>query len=288
MTGFGEATLERDGSYVEVEISSLNRRYSNIKVNVEDHPALERKIVSFVKEKIERGSIEIKVESNLLGQEKEPRIDSDMLRKYLETIDKNIGEEHFNVTKITAGELLNLPGVLEIKKVYRDSEKSNRMIFDAVKEAVAELIKMREVEGGALRQDLRKHKNDIDAYLKQIEDRVPAALEKYRSRILESVEAFLELPEDELSQRLEDELKVYADKCDISEEISRMKSHIKQFDNYLEKDGPVGKSIEFLLQELQREINTIGAKANDAYISQVAVDIKSELEKCREQVKNVE
>jgi uncharacterized protein (TIGR00255 family) len=288
MTGFGEATLERDGSYVEVEISSLNRRYSNIKVNVEDHPALERKIVSFVKEKIERGSIEIKVESNLLGQEKEPRIDSDMLRKYLETIDKNIGEEHFNVTKITAGELLNLPGVLEIKKVYRDFEKSNRMIFDAVKEAVAELIKMREVEGGALRQDLRKHKNDIDAYLKQIEDRVPAALEKYRSRILESVEAFLELPEDELSQRLEDELKVYADKCDISEEISRMKSHIKQFDNYLEKDGPVGKSIEFLLQELQREINTIGAKANDAYISQVAVDIKSELEKCREQVKNVE
>jgi len=157
MTGFGESALERDGSYVEVEISSLNRRYSNIKVNIEAHPALERKIASFVKKKIERGSIEIKVESNLLGGDEVPRVDSDMLQKYLKVIDENIGNDQSVVAEITVGELLNLPGVLEIKKVHRDSETTNSMIFDAVKEALSELIEMREVEGAALENDLREY-----------------------------------------------------------------------------------------------------------------------------------
>lgn len=288
MTGFGEAVLEKNGSYVEVEISSLNRRYSNIKVNLDGHPAIERKVVSFVKNRLERGSVEIRIESNLLEYEEEPRINDRLVQKYLTAIDKNIGFSQYVDNKIRVGELLNLPGVLKLKKVRRDSKQTEELILEAVRKAVASLIEMRCTEGEELKKDLKKRKNNINRYLKKIEQRVPEALAKYRERILESVQSYLKLPEDELSQRLADELKVYADKCDISEEIARLKSHIKQFESYLDKDGPVGKSLEFLLQELQREINTTGAKANDAKISQVAVDIKSELEKCREQVKNVE
>ena len=221
-------------------------------------------------------------------KKKVPELNRELLEKYLEIM-AELGEEYPVVEKeIGIGELINFPGVFELKSRRLEYEEAEELFLEAVDKALAELISMKEQEGEQLKEDLLLRKNNIEQLVTKIEERVPEALKNYRESLLASVESILQMPEEDLQKRMEDELKIYAEKCDISEEIARINSHLNQFENYLEKSGPVGKSLEFLMQELQREINTVGAKANDALISQMAVDIKSELEKCREQVKNVE
>ncbi len=289
MTGFGEACVENNGSYVQVELSSVNRSHSDINVKLKNHPVLERKVVGILKSEIERGVVDVKVQSNVLEEEKKvPELNRELLEKYLEIM-AELGEEYPVVEKeIGIGELINFPGVFELKSRRLEYEEAEELFLEAVDKALAELISMKEQEGEQLKEDLLLRKNNIEQLVTKIEERVPEALKNYRESLLASVESILQMPEEDLQKRMEDELKIYAEKCDISEEIARINSHLNQFENYLEKSGPVGKSLEFLMQELQREINTVGAKANDALISQMAVDIKSELEKCREQVKNVE
>ncbi len=288
MTGFGEACVESGDSYVRVEISSVNRRHTRIKLNY-DQPALKEKVIKKVRESIDRGSVEIHCESNILGREKEiPTINRDLLDRYLNSLrelSQNIEEVPDQVNGI---DLLNLPGVVEVHTEQAHSEKGEKLLLEAVDKALEEVLKMRDKEGEEIAADLKEWIENIRNYVKQIKERVPGAIKRYREKLLDSIESILELTGEEKQERLEKELKNYAEKCDISEEISRIYSHLKQFDEYLRASGPVGKNLEFLLQELQREINTVGAKANDAEISQLSVKIKSELEKCREQVKNLE
>ena len=289
MTGFGEACVEDNGSYVQVELSSVNRSHSDINVKLDNHPELERKVVGILKNKIERGVVDVKVQSNVLEEEKKvPELNRELLEKYIQTMEE-LGEEYPGVEKnVGFGELINFPGVFKLKSQRLEYDQAEDLFLEAVEKALDELVAMREQEGEELKEDLARRKNNIEQLVTRIEERVPEALKNYRESLLASVESILEMPEEELKDRMEDELKIYAEKCDISEEIARINSHLNQFGNYLEKSGPVGRSLEFLMQELQREVNTVGAKANDALISQMAVDIKSEIEKCREQVKNVE
>ncbi|MGM0380837.1 MAG: YicC/YloC family endoribonuclease [bacterium] len=289
MTGFGEACVEKNGSHVQVQLSSVNRSHSDINVKLKNHPDLKRKVTGLLKNEIERGVVDVKVQSNVLEEEKKiPELNRELLEEYLEIMEE-LGSEYEGVEKkVRTGELIEFPGVFELKSQALQYEEAEELFLQAVEKALAELIEMREQEGEELRDDLLRRKNNIEQLLTDIEEQVPEALKNYRESLLASVESILQMPEEELQERMEDELKIYAEKCDISEEIARINSHLKQFENYLDKAGPVGRSLEFLMQELQREINTVGAKANDALISQMAVDIKSELEKCREQVKNVE
>lgn len=289
MTGFGEACVEENGSYVRVELSSVNRSHFEVNVKLKNHPELERKVTSLLKDEIERGIVDVKIQSNVLDEEKKvPEFNRELLEEYLDIME-DLKDSYEGVNKTASvGELLNFPGVFELKSQELDYEGAEELFLEAANKALSELIEMREQEGEELKRDLLLRKNNIEQLVKKIEDRVPEVLNSYRESLLTSVESILEMPEKELQKRIEDELKIYAEKCDISEEIARIKSHLKQFENYLGDSGPVGRSLEFLMQELQREINTVGAKANDALISQMSVDIKSELEKCREQVKNVE
>lgn len=289
MTGFGEAYAENNGAYLSLKVSSVNSRHLEINFSLPSHPELERKVNQMIRNRIERGMIDVHIESNVLDQEEESyEIDRKTLLDYLERFKEYVEEFESLHPRISITDIVSLPGVLQVYSRPHDDKRISSLLVDCTREALDELIRMREREGEAMSQDLAGHKETIISKLQSIEERVPQMLRRHRKNVEEKIQSFLDLENPAMEERIENELKMYADKCDISEEVVRVKSHLQQFDEYLQKSGPVGKSLEFLLQEIQRETNTIGAKANDAEISQIAVDIKTELEKCREQVRNIE
>lgn len=289
MTGFGRARVSRNGQFVSVEITTVNNRHLDIGVSVPGDPELEQSIKDRVKDRLDRGNVDVLIESNVLERETESiDVDRELVEDYLE-VTGELGDSHDAVDEeVDVLDLLDLPGVLTLREEPDVDESVETMLMTALGDALDDVIEMRETEGEELRRDLRDRITSIRDSLDRIEERFPVALEGYRKRLRERFEEVLTLDEPELTEELEDEITRYADKCDISEEIVRVRSHVNQFLDYLADDEPVGKNLEFLLQELQREINTIGAKGNDAEISQTTVEMKTQVEKCREQVKNVE
>lgn len=289
MTGYGEAQAEEDGVFVRVEATSVNSRHQHIDLNLSDFPKFEQIVKQKIRERLERGKVEIQFQSNLIGERKETvEVDMQMARFFLNKLSDvaELAPDEFSTHSLDG--ILELPGVIKSHQHPVLEDESKELFLNALNGALDELVRMRESEGDTIARDLAERIDAISSTLDKIEERIPEALDQYRDRLLEQMEEILALPREELRERLENEIKMYADKCDISEEVVRIRSHLDQLRSYLEADGSVGKSLEFLLQEIQREINTIGAKANDAQISQRAVEVKSELEKCREQVKNVE
>lgn len=289
MTGFGRARVSRDGRYVSVEISTVNNRHLDVNFSLKADRELEQRVIDRVKEHLDRGNVDVRVESNVLQETDETlELNEDLVDKYL-----NIASDLTVSTDALTGdlgvvELLSLPGVLSLHEKPTVDEDGEEMLLKALDEALDDVIEMREREGSELASDLGERIDTIESNLQSIETRFPEALDQYRQRLREKFNEVLDLDEAELTKELENEIAKYADKCDISEEITRVESHINQFREYLNQDEPVGKNLKFLLQEIQRETNTIGAKGNDADISHFAVEMKAELEKCREQVKNVE
>lgn len=289
MTGFGRARVSRDGRYVSLEISTVNNRHLDVNFSLKADLELEQKVINKVKDSLERGNVDIRVESNVLDESEETlEVNDELVAKYLEIAsDLTVSTESLS-GDINVVELLSLPGVLSLHQKPTVDDEAEAMLLEALDEALEDVVAMRDREGDELASDLRERIDKIESSLQAIEDRFPEALDQYRDRLREKFDEVLELNETELTTELENEIAKYADKCDISEEIVRVESHISQFREYLKEDKPVGKNLNFLLQEIQRETNTIGAKGNDADISQLAVEMKTELEKCREQVKNVE
>lgn len=289
MTGFGRARVSRNGQFVSVEVTTVNNRHLDIGVSVPGDPELEQSVKDRVKDRLDRGNVDVSVESNVLERETESiDVDRELVKDYLEVTGELAGSHEDVDEEVDVLDLLDLPGVLSLREEPDVDESVESMLMTALGDALDDVVEMRETEGEELHGDLRDRITSIRDSLDQIEERYPEALEGYRERLRERFEEVLTLDEPELTEELEDEITRYADKCDISEEVVRVRSHVNQFLDYLDAEGPVGKNLKFLLQELQREINTIGAKGNDAEISQTTVEMKTQLEKCREQVKNVE
>jgi len=288
MTGFGEFQKEREGSYARVEISSVNSQHNHINMNLSDYPRFQREVEQRVRDRIERGTVDIQFHSNLLEENPSSIYVDDRLVEYYADQYRRIRAEFDVEGTMDVSRILSLPGVVRKRPDSKLDESMKSLFTEVLDQALDRLIEMRKEEGSTIADDLRDRLQTIEQHLDDIEERIPEALDRYRENLRDQIEEFLALPEDDVSERLENELKMYADKCDISEEIVRVRSHLEQFETYLDQSGSVGKSLEFLVQEIQREINTIGAKANDAEISQRSVDVKTELEKCREQIKNVE
>lgn len=289
MTGFGRARVSRDGDFVSLEVSTVNNRHLDINLPFSTDPELEQKIKDRVKKRLQRGNVDVQVESNILNRQTDSvRLNSDLAEEYVNLANELSSQETNIDEEIDVLDLFSLPGVISAQKTPLIDEESERMFLEALDSALDDVVRMREAEGTKLRKDLKERIGSLRDSLQSIEDRFPQALERYREQLRERFEEALSLEEPELTEELEDEITRYADKCDISEEIVRVDSHITQFKDYLQSGDPVGKNLKFLLQEMQREVNTIGAKGNDAEISQLAVEMKTELEKCREQVKNVE
>ena len=288
MTGYGRGEVDHGGAKLSVELNSVNRKQSDIVVNLpRDLAELEPRIRQTINEKISRGrmNVLVTVQESANGARK-LALDTNLARFYHEAM-LALQKELHAAGEITIGTILQAPGVMRSPEQSVDAIDAWPVLQEALAVALAELIKMREREGKHLAKDLIHRLKVLRKEIKEVRALYPDVVKKYRTALLERIEkAGLNLPiEDE---RLLKEVMFFADRSDISEELTRLESHLAQFAHHLRKNEPVGRTLEFITQEIFRELNTLGAKSNDAAISQHVVACKSELEKIREQIQNLE
>lgn len=288
MTGYGRGDADRGGTKISVELNSVNRKQSDIVMNLpRDLTELEPRIRQTINEKISRGRMNVLVTlQESANGTRQLALDTGLARSYHEAM-LTLQKELSAPGEITIGTILQAPGVMRSPEHTIEATAAWPVLEQALAAALAELIKMREREGKHLAKDLIHRLKVLRQEIKEIRALYPDVVKKYRSALLDRIEkAGLNLPiEDE---RLLKEIAFFADRSDISEELTRLESHLAQFAHHLRKNEPVGRTLEFITQEIFRELNTLGAKSNDAAISQRVVSCKSELEKIREQIQNLE
>ena len=290
MTGFGEAERETEVGILRAEIRTVNHRFFSL--NVRNPTALDRfepKVREWLKDQLSRGHINLTY--RLEGQDGESgpalAIDMDRARQYL-GIFRELGRDLEVPGEVTL-EMLVRQGDLVVREQTETPEVAEHAVREVTEEAARAVVAMREREGESLRADLEERLEGIASALEVISERAPERLGRERDRLRRSVtELAGDVAVDE--DRLAREIAMLADRWDISEEIVRLRSHIEHFRGMLDEDAaePVGKRLSFLVQEMHREANTIGSKANDADIEHRVVAIKNEIERLREQVENVE
>lgn len=288
MTGYGRGSVDEGGRSFNVEIKSVNNRYLDINIRLpRGINVLEDRIRKYIASKVYRGKIDVYINQEKFG-------DDDIAVN----VDENIAAAYYNALKtlrdrfgfneeITLSQLTSYPDVISIEKKEEDIETIWSILVEALDQAIEQFLEMRSVEGAKLANDIEIRCKLIYNMVIEIENRSPLVVDEYREKIRSRVSEYLkEVEVDEA--RLLNEVAFFADKCSITEELVRLKSHIAQLQNTLENKDTVGRKLDFLIQEMNREVNTIGSKANDLCITNVVVDIKSELEKIREQIQNIE
>jgi uncharacterized protein (TIGR00255 family) len=288
MTGYGRGEVDYNGAKFSVELVSVNRKQSDIMVSLpRDLTELEPRIRQTINENISRGRTNVLVcVHNLLNGPRALALDSELARSYHDAM-LALQKELSAPGEITIGTILQAPGVMRTPEETMKAQEIWPSVERALRAALAELIKMREREGKHLAKDLIHRLKAMRKKLKEIRALHPDVVKKYRAALLERIQkAGLPVPNDD--ERIVKEITFFADRADISEELTRLESHLAQFAHHLRKNEPVGRTLEFITQEIFRELNTLGAKANDAVISQRVVACKAELEKIREQIQNLE
>jgi uncharacterized protein (TIGR00255 family) len=288
MTGYGRGEIDHGGVKLSVELNSVNRKQSDIVVNLpRDLAELEPRIRQTINERISRGRMNVLVTlQESTNSARKLALDTGLARSYHEAM-LTLQKELSAPGEITIGTILQAPGVMRSPEHNINAVEAWPALDQALAAALAELIKMREREGKHLAKDLIHRLKILRQEIKEVRTAYPDVVKKYRSALLERIEkAGLNLPVDD--ERLLKEIAIFADRSDISEELTRVESHLAQFAHHLRKNEPVGRTLEFITQEIFRELNTLGAKSNDAVISQHVVASKSELEKIREQIQNLE
>jgi uncharacterized protein (TIGR00255 family) len=288
MTGYGRGEADHAGTKISVELNSVNRKQSDIVINLpRDLAMLEPRIRQAINEKISRGrmNVMIDLQQNANGASA-LALDTALARSYHEAM-LTLQKELSAPGEITIGTILQAPGVMRSPEHTVNADDAWPVVQRALNTALGDLIKMREREGKHLAKDLIHRLKTLRAEIKEIRKLYPEVVKKYRAVLRERLEkAGLDLPLDD--ERLLKEVTIFADRSDISEELTRLESHLAQFAHHLRKNEPVGRTLEFITQEIFRELNTLGAKSNDAGISRHVVACKSELEKIREQIQNLE
>lgn len=289
MTGYGRREGAWAGGTVAVEVRSVNHRFCEIVVRTpKPLSALEDSIRRLASQRIQRGRVDVGLVVS--GQKNGPKA---------VTLDRALAKQYHRAFRDLQREL-RLPGAVDlgllagIRDIIAVTDQApvhdarlERLVRRLLGGALSDLDAMRAREGRALAADLAARLRAIARAVDQVERRAPQALEEHFARMKARVERLLDGREADVP-RLQQELALYADRGDVSEELTRLRSHLTQFGLAMRRQGPVGKPMDFLLQELGREVNTIGSKANDAPMSQHVVEIKAELEKIREQVQNIE
>ena len=288
MTGYGRGETDHGGAKFSVELNSVNRKQSDIVINLpRDLAELEPRIRQAINENISRGRTNVIVTFH--GGANGTRalaLDTELARSYHEAM-RGLQKELNAPGEITINTVLQAPGVMRAPEQVLDVDDAWPAVDRALRAALADLIKMREREGKHLAKDLIHRLKAIRKKLKEVRAFHPDVVKKYRAALLERIQkAGLPIASDD--ERLLKEISFFADRSDVSEELTRLESHLAQFAHHLRKNEPVGRTLEFITQEIFRELNTLGAKANDADISQRVVACKAELEKIREQIQNLE
>ncbi|WP_147802373.1 YicC/YloC family endoribonuclease [Alkalicoccus halolimnae] len=288
MTGFGRSEQKISSGRVTVEIKAVNHRFCEISVKLPGcWSALEEAVRKWSRENIFRGKIEVFVHFQPFEKDvKKVHINWDLLREYQEKF-----EEMKNITgskeDFPASSMLQNEGIVHVEEENTDLERIRSEIHPCVMEASQNFLLMREEEGRLLKQELQTRMVQLLKLKSNIEKAGPEIKAAFYNKLRQRVEEFLSGTEIEES-RLLTEVAVHAEKVDIQEELSRTASHAKQFLDTLEREGAVGRKLDFIVQELNREVNTIGSKANAASLSALVIEMKDELEKIKEQVQNIE
>lgn len=288
MTGFGRFEGEVNGRGITLEIKSVNHRYTEFNFRVtRGYSFLEEKLKKYITSKVARGKIDMFV--SITEPEDLPcevQINHNLAQGYLNAFNE-LSERYSLPNEITVNEIARYPDVLSVHKTPEDEDKVFGDVIVAVDSALEGFMNMREAEGARLKADILSRAETIMTLVSEIEARSPQTLEEYRARLKEKIVELLGSTDYD-EQRVITEVAIYADKIAVDEETVRLRSHFEQLKTYLDSDEPVGRSIDFLIQEMNREANTIGSKVKDAEIAQKVVRIKNEIEKIREQVQNIE
>jgi uncharacterized protein (TIGR00255 family) len=290
MTGFGEVVEQREGYAIGIEIRTVNSRYfkSNIRTT-EGYGVLESLIDAVLRETVKRGTVNCNVRIRHLASAEDYRLNTRILNQYIDQLQSVAAQRNLEEA-IRLEPLAGLPGVVEeLSAEALDAASLWPIVEPALIAAIEQLTAMRTVEGEALATDLRDQCATVASCLDVIEKQAPVVGENYRKRIQDRVnEALASLNVSLEPGDLVREVALYTDRADIAEEIVRLRSHLQQFAVALELPESAGRKMEFICQEMGRETNTIGSKANDALISQQIVEIKTALERIREQIQNVQ
>jgi uncharacterized protein (TIGR00255 family) len=288
MTGFGRAEGETTLGKVVVESRSVNHRYCDINTKLPKRLSLfENRIKEIIRSQVSRGRIDVSLRLDTVGEEKvQLSVDLELAQQYYRVL-QDLREKLQLKDEVTLNLLAGTKDLITAKEESGDIEPYWQEILPILKQSFKNMDDMKRLEGESLAKDLQERLEHIAQQLQLIKQQFPSHLKATLSRLHERLRSLLEGMEIDPS-RFQQEVAFLAERTDITEEIVRAESHLAQFSSLLERNEPVGRKMDFLLQEIHREVNTVSAKANDAEISQRAVEMKSELEKIREQVQNIE
>ena len=287
MTGFGRGKYENDGRTYTVEIKSVNHKYTDINIRIPRFlNSVEDNIRKKINNAISRGKIDVFINfENFSNKGTTIKINKELAKEYLTQL-KNLADEtnvDFNVNVI---DISKLPEILKLED-EEDEELISSELMLAVDEAIQNFVKMRETEGTKLVEDIEKRIYLIQEKVEEITSFSTNLVAEYIEKLKERVNELLK-PGTVDENRLMQEIVIFSDKSSIEEELTRLKSHISQFLNLIKQSSPIGKKMDFLVQEINREVNTIGSKANCLEITNRVIEIKTEVENIREQIQNIE
>ena len=288
MTGYGSSRRIIDSREISIEIRSVNHRYFEFSCRIpRDMSFLEEKIRNAVKKKIFRGKVDLYLTIGSDESEKEQVvINYGLAAGYINAL-RELARK-YGISDDTSVSLVSkYPDIFKVSKPDIDEEKLWSEVGEVLDEAIGKLVDMRQSEGIKLYEDISERCETILGLVEEVEKRSPQTVEEYRNKLTERIkEVLCSTAVDE--QRILTEAAIFADKIAVSEETVRLRSHFEQFEKIMSGEGSVGRKTDFILQEMNREANTIGSKVQDAQLAHIVVDIKAELEKIREQVQNVE
>ncbi len=289
MTGYGRCEIEENARKVSVEISAVNHRYLDLNIRIPRMLMhLEENVRNTIKNKVARGKVEISIMCHSTAKEDlEVTVNEALAQAYLEGV-RHLGETFQLEDDLKLSHLLAVNDLVNIQKQAGNLETVSGTIEKALEGALETFLEMRSKEGTALCQDILGKNEGLRVLLDEINQRSPLVVAHYSQRLQSRLQQLLGDGTNIDESRLAMEVAVFADKCSIDEEVTRLSSHFEQLESILREGGIVGRKLDFLMQEMNREANTIGSKANDYEITKVVVALKTEIEKIREQVQNLE
>lgn len=290
MTGFGRCETQINGREISVEIKSVNHRYFEFSCRTpRGFGFLDDKLKSFVNSAVSRGKIDMFVTVGASDDVAcEVTVNHPLVSGYINAM-KEIRDTYGITDDISVVSVSRFPDVFTVHKPAEDEEQITNDVLQAAEIALQSFLSMRESEGEKLKADILNRAKTILSIVDEIDERSAQTVKEYEERLLERIKQTLESYQVEIDeQRVLTEVAVFSDKVAVAEETVRLRSHFEQLRTFLECDEPVGRKIDFIIQEMNREANTIGSKVSDAVLAHKVVDIKSEIEKIREQVQNIE
>ncbi|HEY8463223.1 MAG TPA: YicC/YloC family endoribonuclease [Bacillota bacterium] len=288
MTGYGRGTAVTAEYNITIDIKSINHRYLDLYFKLpRSYLFLEEKLRRVISGKVARGKLEVAVNiERLATPEAKVEFNRPLVAAYLSAC-KEMKNSYQLQGEVDLQSLISLPDVFIITQPEADQERLEQALLPALEEALKMMTLMRQAEGSRLISDLKQKLAVLKDYCNSLTAAAPLVVTDYQEKLTKRLQELTgELEID--SGRLAMEVAIFADRCDISEELTRLESHLQQFETTLDLNEPIGRKLDFLVQELNREVNTIGSKANDLQITQIVIDFKTELEKLREQIQNLE